>query len=154
MTLAGSARRILHRSRAVMGRLGFRPYAVTLVQSIWVDEETLADTSTVIAHSGGQPPKVRFLTLKERHAAGIRQLAIEVGPITPEHSGGGYSAATLRPELGTDETWHYLVTGPGMADGGSKFALAELRVDKALSYRLILELSENGLDAAPAEIGF
>lgn len=151
MTTADDLRAVVYTALAVPGQLGLHQHTVTLVESVWVAEDEWVDQETPIVHADNRNPHVRFLTLKERDAAGLQDLSIEVGPITPEHTGGGYSAAQLNPQINGQQSFHYLVTGPGMEDGGSKFALMELRVDRALGYRMVLQRSNDGDLARPPE---
>lgn len=150
MTLADDLKPLVNSIRAIPGQFGLHAFTVSVIRTIWTDEQTQNDDELPITHADGQPPHVRFLTLKERYAAGLQQLSIEVGPITPAHSGGGYTVEQLNPAINGQEAFHYLVKGPGMGEYGSRFALAEPRFDGPLGYRVVLELSETGKATTPS----
>lgn len=148
----GRLRKLADRIRKIPNsRFGLRPHTVALIQTLWINpDESAPDPLPIL--NGGENPKVRFLTMKERYASALGEHSIEVGPITPEFDGGGYTAEQLFPKsptFGGQGTVHYLVTGPGMKVEGSKYAVRECKFDGALGYRLVMELSETGQKATP-----
>lgn len=140
MTLADDLKPLLHSARAIAGDLGLRPYSVQ-VQVVaysgnYAGEGTVTEGTTAIVEANGQPPKVRALDDEERAIGGLPDGTWEIGPITPDHAGGGISFATLIGDTATDgEQVHYILTGPEFPSG-ARFVRQSVTSDRALHYML------------------
>jgi hypothetical protein len=137
MALADSLKPLLGKARAIAGQLGLRPHRVYLRSGYWSGtttgegEETPLETE-ITEH--GQPPKVRTVTDERRALADLPAGSIEVGPITPIHSGGGTSVAgLLGSALGDLDTFHLRVVGP---QGDHLYRVSSVKSDKALHYTI------------------
>lgn len=142
MTVRDDLLPIVYSVRAIPGQFGIRMYSLTVRVSSWSGAhpgdgiETVVST-TAITEAGGQPPKVRFLNDEERALGGLPDGTVDVGPITPDHPGGGTSLAVLAPS--TDGTIvHYILTGPDMPTGAT-FERVSIGTDHALHYTLRLK---------------
>lgn len=82
-------------------------------------------------------PKVREVSQREIAGSGGRYVAgdVKVGPITPAHSGGGYTEAQLAPTAGTNGVQVIYVLAGGVA---GEYLRVDLQTDRALSYFLVL----------------
>ncbi|MBW7935292.1 MAG: hypothetical protein H3C62_17125 [Gemmatimonadaceae bacterium] len=148
MSAAGLARRDRYRAlasriRAIPGRdFGLRPYTVAVIVRRWSGPHTgdgaATDTVTPIVEYGGNPPKVRFLSDEARALGGLPAGTVEVGPITPDHTGGGITWDTLTggSAQAGDEVL-YRLTGPEFP-AGADYALAGSQSDRGIHYKLTL----------------
>ena len=111
--------------RAVPGELGFRPYQVFVRKTTYAGPRVgigavLSVTETQLL-VGGQNPKVREIKGKDV-VAGTSELisgVYEIGPLTPEFSGGGVAQSVVNPEkTSTPTTVLYVLKGPGMPTDG------------------------------------
>lgn len=138
-----SLRRLANRVRAIPGRdFGLRPYTVELITALSAGdyglEGAVSTTTTTITVDGGQPPKVRQLNDEQIALGNLDAGDVEVGPITPDHAGGGHSWATLTGSaLADGYRLYYRLTGPDHPDG-ALYRLVRGYHDRALRYRLIL----------------
>lgn len=142
MSLADDVKPVLFDARGLVGELGFRPYSVKLMRKVWSGSDIGRGSATVtelpIVEAGGQPPAVRFLDDEERALSGMPAGTLEVGPITPEFSGGGYSWATLTAaDADVREEVFYVVTGPEFPNG-ARFNRRGGTSERALGYTLML----------------
>jgi hypothetical protein len=143
MTLADDLRAIAHEVRSIPGDLGIRPYTVSVVVTTSAGDEfgegTQTPTTTAITEANGQPPKVRWLSGDEIAIGGYSNDTVEVGPITPDHPGGGNALSTIAPEpVGNNPTVRYVLTGPNHPSGAN-YRLRDVKHDRAFQYRLVLE---------------
>lgn len=143
MALADDLKPVLSRIRAIPGQLGLRPYSVKMLVRTYAGATVgvggYADTETEIVEEGGYPPKVRWLSDERLSLAGYAAGTIEVGPITPSHTGGGASLETLEQSgVLTRAEVHLIVTGPEHPSG-AKYRVRSLRSDHAMHYTLRAE---------------
>ncbi len=122
MTLADDLLPTVYEGRAIAGELGFRPHTVALVvrqsEGPYTGDGAIAEVVTAITEAGGQPPRVRWLDDEEIAVGGLSSGTIEVGAITPEHSGGGTALSLLDgSELETGDVRLLRITGPHHPDG-------------------------------------
>jgi hypothetical protein len=137
MTNIDSLRQLVERGRALPGQWGLRVFRVYVVTRHWSGDRpgeggTAEDPTELLV--GGQPPKVRTLSGETIAVEQLPSDTLEIGPLTPEFSGGGIDLDLLKGELWVnDERW-LLLTGPGMGDDGTRFRIVSVRADKALRY--------------------
>ncbi len=141
-------RRIAHRIRAIPGkRFGLRPYTVSVTHRVhsgtYTGDGTITDATTTIAEADGQPPKVRWLDGEELALGELPGGSVEVGPITPDFSGGGTSLTTLQggSSVSDQDEVFYTLTGPEFPSG-AKYMLHDVRTDRALHYMVTLRPME------------
>jgi hypothetical protein len=142
MPLSDSLKAIAHQVRAIPGTLGLRPYTVESVittRALTYGLQGAESTATVaITEAGGQPPKVRFLSPKELAIGELATGSVDVGPITPDHTGGGTVISVLNgSSLEHKDIKHFKLTGPH-APNGQLYRLVSVRSDHALHYMLTL----------------
>jgi hypothetical protein len=117
--------------RAIPTTYGVRQHEVVIRTTTWATADRLG-TPTVANLTITPRPKVR-------EAANGRELL--VGPITPNHSGGGYTVAQLNPDAtnapNVDSV--YLVTGP---NGTREYECIDITTDRGYQYMLRLVASE------------
>jgi hypothetical protein len=141
MALIDTVLPIAYAARAIAGQLGFRPHSVAVVTKEYsgdhVGDGLFAATETPITEDDGQPPKVRWLNDEQLAMANlVGASVIEIGPITPEHPGGGTSLALITgSDLPNGATLHYKVTGPRHPQG-ALYERVEVRSEKALRYMI------------------
>jgi hypothetical protein len=137
VTNIDALRKLVDRGRALPGRWGLRVFRVYVVERHWTGDRpgeggTSEDSTELLV--GGQAPKVATLSGETIAVEQLPSDTIQIGPLTPEFSGGGTDIDILKGELWpTDERW-LLVTGPGMGDEGTRFRIVSVRADKALRY--------------------
>lgn len=141
MGFRDDVRAIAYAARAIPGLLEMRPYSVAVRVTTWsgshVGDGTETATTTSITEANGANPKVRWLSGEDRALNGLPDGSVEVGPITPEHSGGGTALSALAPSTpGT--TVHYILTGPEHPNGGV-YERVGVRTDRAFHYMLTLK---------------
>jgi hypothetical protein len=142
MTLADDLLPVVYEGRAIAGELGFRPHTVALVvastDGTHTGDGVRDETVTAITELGGQPPRVRWLNDEE---IALGQLPagstmVEVGAITPEHSGVGTSLALLTGADMTDGEVRLLrITGPNHPSGAD-YRITSVSADKPLRYMI------------------
>lgn len=146
MTFRDSLLPKLAAARAIPGGLGLRPYSVTVqVTTTTLDNDAVDDTvAQTPLLEGDNNPKVRITGGgrygNDRSAA----YTATVGPITPSHTGGGYTLAQIAPDeagsLTDEQVCLYIITGP-LFPSGKAFELVEVkRHDRGFHY--MLELRE------------
>ena len=136
-------RAIVARYRPIPGQHGLRPHTVEVGLTTWSGAHTgdgdPTTTWTLIAEAGGIPPKVSQLKGDEIAIGNLADGAIKIGPITPDFSGGGTSAATLmQSSIVTGQTRHLRITGP-MHPNGALYAIKNSDFSSALHYYLTAE---------------
>jgi hypothetical protein len=143
MAIADDLKPLLTSIRAIPGQFGLRPYTVSAViraySGTYAGEGTKTDTTVAITEANGQPPKVRFLN-DEELALGdnLGKGTIEVGPITPDHTGGGTTIAALTGGSAiAGDIVHFVITGPEYPNG-ARFRLVGVSSDRALHYKVRL----------------
>lgn len=116
-------------ARGIATDLGLRQHSVTIRTETFPDEAHIGTSPTVSDLTLSPRPKVR-------ESSSGRKL--KVGPITPSHSGGGYTAAQLNPlpDLSANQRVIYRVTGP---NGTRDYMLSDITTDRG--YRHMLELT-------------
>ncbi len=143
MGIRDDLRELAQSIRAIPGRdFECRMYTVERIESSWTGdyagEGTRTETVTTITEGDSQPPRVRFLSPKEKAVAGLEGLIVEIGPITPEFPGGGYSWATLAgKDLAQGHVLHYRLTGPQFP-AGALFSILSGGADRVFGHRLQL----------------
>lgn len=133
-------RQICYAARRIPGEHGLREHTVSVVTAAWsgshAGDGTETETITSITESSGYPPKVRWLTDEQTMVGGLDSGTIEVGPITPEHNGGGTAFSTLVGAALTDgQTIQLLITGP-MHPTGARYVVTKHLADRALRHML------------------
>ena len=132
MTFLDELRATANAARAIPTDMGLRPYVVV------IRIETYNDASQLGA------PTITDLTLtprpKVREESSGREL--KVGPITPEHTGGGYTVAQLNPvaDLPANRRVRYLVTGP---NGTREYVLYDITSDRGYQTTMRLRSVEH-----------
>lgn len=142
MALSDALRGPLESARSIAGTLGLRPYTVTVSVRSWSGDEPGEGVETVAVApitERGQPPRVKFLNDEQIALGQLARGAVEIGPITPAHAGGGTPIDTL---VGTSahagEVMHFTLSGPEIPDG-ARYSLTRVSSDSALHYTLTLE---------------
>lgn len=129
---------VAYRARAIAGQLGFRPHRVYVVTraetGLHTGDGPDAAVETEITEADGQPPKVRSLKEDEKALMGVSEATIEVGPITPQFSGGGTDPDLLTgSDLSTGDVQLLKVVGPVDT---VYYRVIRRDFDKALGWRL------------------
>jgi len=137
-----SFRQIANDVRAIAGRdFSIRPYTVERLESVNAGDYQLEGTETETAVEitvDGQPPKVRWLSDEELALGGMASGTVEVGPITPDHAGGGHSWAVLcGGDLSEGDRLAYRLTGPEHPTG-ALYRFCGGKHDRALHYLIRL----------------
>ena len=139
MALADDLLPVLAYCRAISGGMGLRPFRVYVVTRTWSDEPAgeggHTDAETEITESG-QPPMVRTMKGEEIALNNLDNGSIRIGPITPEHAGGGLALDTLQSEMDAGQERFIKVVGPGR-ENGVLFRIQDPDFDHALHYTII-----------------
>jgi hypothetical protein len=117
-------------ARAIPADLGLREYSIVIrTETFGSDGRTGAASSTTDVTLSPNP--------KVREKDNGRRLV--VGPITPDHSAGGYTPAELNVVAGASAAQRitYRVTGP---NGLREYVCSDINTDRG--YRYILTLDE------------
>lgn len=115
------------RIRAIPGRLGLHRFQVWVRVVEWSGSRVQQGVSTTTETRllvGGQDPHVRELNSKDIVAGdpSLVGAVYEIGPLTPEHPGGGVSYDVTNPPRTTFPTEiYYLLKGPGLPAEGQLF---------------------------------
>lgn len=140
MSLRASALKIANKLRALPSKPALDVYTtkVTIRTRTWAGgrvglEGGSSDVDAVIRPR----PKVRDISQREVAGSGGRYQAgdVKVGPITPRHSGGGYSEAQLAPSASANGTEILYVLEGGVT---GEYLRVDLQTDRAFSYWLVL----------------
>jgi hypothetical protein len=125
MSIVSDSLGILDQARGLLDDVGLRPYRVYVrtraATGGRVGLGSTVATTTEITVDGTKRPKVRQLSAKEVVAAGgaLSDQIFEIGPLTPEFSGGGTDPATLNPAIAAEPTEvAYILVGPGTPENG------------------------------------
>ncbi len=133
-------RRLAHRIRNIPGKFGVRPYRVFVISQTHPGEHPgdgpSEETLTEVVEKGGNPPKVRYLSDEERALGNLSAAVMEIGPITPDHPGGGTTWSLLNGQSLTDgQVLHYELTGPEFPDG-ARFERVGGRDDRGYHFKI------------------
>lgn len=124
MSLKDDLLPLIDKLRAIPGELGFRPYQVWVRKTTYSGSRVGQGTATVTLTRllvGSQDPKVREVRRKDAVAGTSEyvEAEYEIGPLTPEFSGGGTAESVINPQkTATPTTVTFLIKGPGMPDEG------------------------------------
>lgn len=135
-------RQIAASARGIPGQLGLRPYTVAIFVDNWGDGHVGGGGSSFesslvpITETGGQPPKVVFESEDPLNKGNCT-----IGPITPPYGVGGVALSKLERAVFEDQAAYVRLTGPRYPNG-ARFAVKEVRTDKALHWTLICEHSD------------
>lgn len=145
MTLADDLLPILPQLRSIAGQLGFRPFGVTIVVKDYGTGDPFKGNSFTLKTltpvlEDGYSPKVRWLSEADYLRGTHPDVTLEVGPITPLTSTGGYSFEDLE-QINANENSQvlYLITGPGMATGGTLFEKVAFIGERTLGFKIQLK---------------
>lgn len=135
MTFADDLLPVAFDARGIAGSLGLRVHTVALLVTYYsgqhTGEEAIGDELTPLVEGDGYPPRVRQMKDEELALGNLQPGTLEVGPLTPEFSGGGVSDETLFGVLPTGATRYVVITGP-LAPNGAKYEIIASRRDKPL----------------------
>jgi hypothetical protein len=124
MSLRTSLLAVIENVRGLAGDMGLRQYQVFVVVKSWAGARvgmgnvTTTETALIVS---GSPPRVRALSQRDVTASGGRYVAgdLRVGPITPQHAGGGIAESVFNPPVGAQPTTvTFRVTGPNLPATG------------------------------------
>ena len=139
MALADDLLPVLAYCRSIAGSLGLRPFRVYVVTRTWSDEPAgeggYTDDETELLESG-QSPMVRSVNGDEIAINNLDSGSIRIGPITPEHTGGGLDLDTLQSEMNAGQERFIKVVGPGREDG-VLFRIQDPDFDHAMHYTIV-----------------
>jgi hypothetical protein len=142
VTLADDLKPVVFVGRGLAGEYGFRPHTVEVVVSYWSGQHTGeghdGDEVTAITEGNGYPPKVRVMNAEEIALGNLPNDTLEIGPITPEFSGGGTPDSLLFGKLPQGATRYIRVTGP-IAPNGAMYRIKASRRDRSLRRILHVE---------------
>lgn len=155
MTLADNLKPVVYNLRNIAGKLGFRPFTVTVVvrettdpnNNIWDGaEESYTETEYPITHQDGYAPRVRWLNQRDYAIGADPDAILEVGPITPDHIKDGYEQGTSYDLINAvDErdgvSVYYIVNGPGL--NNAKFEKTAFLGEQTLGYYIQLKRHSN-----------
>lgn len=131
-------KRIAFRYRNFPGQHGLRPHTVEIRLKTWsgshTGDGTASGSFTQIVERDGLPPKIRWLTEEELVVGGLDAGTVEIGPITPDFSGGGTPAGTIRGvSLTTGGQLQFRVTGP-MHPNGAIYESVRVDFGRSIHY--------------------
>lgn len=138
MALADDLKSTIDAIRGIPGQLGLRPNRVYLMEGIWDGEYTGEGREdqflTELTVGDSQPPRVRQLGDEAIALGNLAAGSIEIGPVTPEYTGGGFSSATLLAEsVSRGDTWSVKVVGPA---GTTHYRVTSVKTDRAMHYTI------------------
>lgn len=136
MTLRDRLLAKVDRIRAIPGRLGLHRYQVWVRVTTWSGSRVqlgvpVTTETRILIH--GQDPHVREVVSKDVIAgdAAMMSATYEIGPLTPEHAGGGVSYDVTNPPRGESPTEvTYVLKGPGLPEDGLLCARVSDDTDK------------------------
>lgn len=140
MSLRSSALRIANKLRALPSKPALDVYttSVTVRTRTWAGGRVRADGGHEDVDVEILPrPKVREINQREIAGSGGRYEAgdVKVGPITPSHSGGGYTADDLAPVASARGVEVLYVLEGGIS---GEYMRIDIQTDRAFSYWLFL----------------
>jgi len=131
VTLQSSLLPVLDSARTLLDTFGLRQTRVIVRSRTWSSGEIQVGTAAVVDLELAPRPKVKGL-------AG--DPVLEVGPITPEHTTGGYTPAQLNPDDAPGFEYVYVCVG---RDGVERpYKLGKMTTTR--SFRYMLELQSLG----------
>jgi hypothetical protein len=136
-------RKVAWNYRHIRGDYGLATHTVEVGLATWSGTHTGDGTETItwtpIVEASGQPPKVRWLTTEEIAVGALQRGSVRIGPITPDFSGGGTSAATLLANAATTGQTRYVrIVGPTHPDG-ARYLIQNTDFGAALHYFITAE---------------
>jgi hypothetical protein len=139
-SLVPSLRKTLYSARSIAGQLGFRIHTVSVVIARTGGPRTgdggRWERVTPITEAGGQPPKVRWLKDEEKALGSLPDGTVEIGPITPEFTGGGTEANVITGDnIEEGAVMLVRITGPQHPEGAD-YRVTARTLDRALRYML------------------
>lgn len=148
MPLAQNLRPTVYKLRALAGKLGFRPFTVQLIHRNYTAPDAdypftggfsgNAPNETVIANiteADGYAPRVVFRDSKVFSKGAPIDAELQIGPMTPLHSGNGTDIDDLLAVAVEDDADTYLlISGDGFDDDGSRFAIISINTQSPLGY--------------------
>ena len=146
MAIAATLRKTLDYARGYGGRLGLRPFTVTMRVRTWSGsvpgEGAPTDVDTVITVAGGtQPVKCEQVSSRDIFASGglYTDADWKVGPFTPLYSGGGFDATSFDPPVGGQPTEvFWILKGRDLPPEGALHEKIGSTRDSALHYYIVL----------------
>lgn len=146
-TLAERLKRPIFKVKGLVGKLGFRPHTVTLLQGYRASLRTRGEVvRTPIVEGDNQPPKVRWLKDEEIAVGGLAAGTVEIGPITPLFAAGGTDIRELQGKgLTPGDDILIWLEGP-MVPHGAAFEITSILAHKALRIMLQCKPVEQGED--------
>lgn len=144
MTLRSGLLPALDAIRGIPDALGLRLYTVSIRVRTWsgtrpgVDSSTPSDADKYFyVDAGTHRPHVVQVTQRDIIASGgvYQDQDVKVGPITPPYTGGGVDITAFDPAMTSSPVEvFFLISGPGMAAGGSWYRKVGQDVSRPLSY--------------------
>ncbi len=148
MSLADNLKLALDKVRGIPGKLGLRPYTVTVRLRSWSGSRaglgTKTDTDTALLVDG-YAPHVRQLGQRDVIASGglysTQDFEVTLTPdFTVGSVSGGIAAATFDPSSGaTPQEVFFLLTGPGIPENGAWFKKVGQNISGTLTTRITLK---------------
>lgn len=148
MTLKDDLLPLVDELRGIAGELGFRPYQVWVRKTTYagnrvgVGAQSVTETRLLV---GGEDPKVREVRRKDVAAGTAEYVDAEydIGPLTPEFSGGGIAESVINPERdGSPTAVAFVLKGPGMPENGLLCQRVGDHLDRPL--RMVIRVRSTG----------
>lgn len=138
MSLRDDLLPVVYEARAIMGELGFREHSVAIVrvhrQGTHTGDGSRAESVQSITEANGYSPKVRWLKDDEVALGQLPKGSVQVGPITPEFSGGGTDLSDLTgADLERGDVRLLRITGP-QHPNGADYRIVSVSADRALRH--------------------
>jgi hypothetical protein len=158
-TLADRLKPVVDKLRAISGKLGFRPFTVTLVTktfeiSPWDSDGYESIVEIPLVHDYNWNPRVKLISFNSYSTQTYLQgesdaVDLEVGPLTPEFLGrDGYTQGISYEKLNallqeSNSSTYFIVNGPGIPN--ERFVMASFKGDRVLGITLSLRrVATNG----------
>ena len=153
MTLADNLKPVVYNLRSIAGKLGFRPFSVSIeirtpINDLNAWESVTQYTSEIIpiTSKDGYNPKVRWLNEKDYAIGYPTDAEMEIGPITPEFFKDGYYGLSYDTLNAVNERTgvevYYIINGPGFVN--AKFQKVSFNAEKTLGYTIQIKRIANG----------
>lgn len=126
--------------------IGVRPFRVYVLVRTWTGTRSGVGSSSDVTTEitcAGRPPKVRQLSdVDVIQSGGLYNAGdVQVGPFTPNYTGGGVSISTFQPSVASSPTEVlFKITGPGYPAAGAWFKVKSN--DGNFATRLTIVLSQ------------
>jgi hypothetical protein len=156
MTLRDVLLPAVNKIRTIPNTIGIRLFTVTVRVRSWTGDRVglgaITTTDTALANLNGSPPKVRQLSGDDVVASGgtLSDQMFEIGPLTPSYIEGlstlGTTGNAINPPTtdGPQEIL-YVITGPGLVDGG--IICKRISDDTDRPFRYTVTVKQIGVDA-------